>query len=142
MLNANGMCKILKVIKEGEDKYEEKYASLSAVFRTQDGDQFVILKAFRSQASYILRNLGDSPRRAIIAGRMSIQETEKTVKVEKKVKIGDKIYKVPFDTKVKESVVIINLNDIEFIDKKKDGVVSAEEIPVADDEVIVILDAE
>lgn len=124
MLNITGIFNTNKIVKEGTDKNGKPYLMVSGFFKTagEEDDQFSLIKLFGSNAEFVKRNLGSSSRRVFITGELQLVSTKSKEEISKKVKIEDKTYKISFDHVKTDTLMTVIVNDISFLDKKKEDV--------------------
>lgn len=115
----NSIVKILKINREGVSDNGVAYVHCSAISYDKN-EQFIMVRAFGSNADYILRNFNDSPRRAMVTGNLTIDAYEEDTDIIKTVSFKGEKKKIKF-TVVQEKISIgVNVLTLQFLDKKRD----------------------
>lgn len=141
MMQLSGIFKLLKISRQGKDKNGNSYVHVSAL--SYSDEQFIMVKAFGSNADFIIRNLNGA-RRAYVAGTLVTAMYEQTTVGEMtlKLKSGQEVVKRG-DVKVEALGLSLNVSNIQFLDKKSDNSADAEidddEIELSDED---LMDAE
>lgn len=133
----NGMVRILKINRFGKTSKGEAYVHCSA-FSYDNEEQFIMVKAFGSEAEFIQRNLKGA-RRAFVSGNLKVDTYQEEMEVTKSLMISGSKKSVKFKVKVDKTSLSLDINTIQFIDKaKSDDVV--EIIDECEEEVIILGD--
>lgn len=134
----NGMVKILKVNREGKTSNGNAYVHCSAL-SYDNNEQFIMIKAFGSEAEFIQRNLKGA-RRAFVSGALKVETYTETMEVTKSMTINGAKKTAKFNVEVEKTGITLEAHSIQFIDKAKSD---DEELEIvdADDEVVFLEDA-
>lgn len=134
----NGMVKILKVNRGGKTSNGLAYVHCSAI-SYDNNEQFIMVKAFGSEAEFIQRNLKGA-RRAFVSGNLKVDTYTEDMEVTKSLVINGAKKTVKFKVQVEKTGLSLEAHAIQFIDKAK----SDDEVEIVDgcDEDVIILDDE
>lgn len=133
----NGMVKILKVNREGKTSTGQSYVHCSAI-SYDNNEQFIMIKAFGSEAEFIKRNLKGA-RRAFVSGSFKVETYTEDMEVTKSMTIGGVKKTAKFKVAVEKTSITIEAHSIQFIDKAKSD---DEEIILTDEDEIEFIDEE
>lgn len=139
-MQISGVFKLLEVTRSGETKHEETFVHCSAISYDKS-EQFIMIKAFGTDADFIIRNL-NGVRRAFVTGELVMSEYEETVDIIKTVAIDGKKRKIKFPIVETKTGLSLHVNSIQFLDKKKDDEYEDVTDECDDDDIILCCDDE